>query len=44
MGRIMTSKLFEKAQKLTVFQREKASGLCFFPLKRELFIKKKKVC
>lgn len=36
----MTSKLFEKVQKLTVFQREMASGL-YFSLKERIIYKKK---
>lgn len=40
MGRIMTSKLFEKVQKLTVFQREMALGL-YFSLKERIIYKKK---
>lgn len=35
----MTSKLFEKVKKLTVFQREMASGL-YFSLKEAIIYKK----
>lgn len=39
MGRIMTSKLFEKVQKLAVFQRGMTSGL-HFSLKERIIYQK----